>query len=319
MQPPPQLTSARPRRKPAGFRESGDWESPRPRKPSAGSPSSHRVPRATPSRHGTPGSPGERARLLTRLNTQPAALCGAVTRNPPPPADATAEPRVPTSERWPGGECCPGLHRVHRTAGSALPAAAARPPPLPPLSRLDPEWEEPTGSGSGRVPALAPPRLFPSLRKLHSCEGQGLCFLGGALTPGRGLGSKVGPERPWRGSQNPGRGLRVLGVVCELGGVCVSWAGFSRPGRAYRTGASIIFSGAGSVRIGQDLRPWGGACASLHNSPLSKAGLGLRQAAGRSQGKFPSGGKGGDLLRLCEPVTVFFRIGRPKSTDDPAT
>lgn len=190
--------------------------------PSSGSPSSHRVPRATPSRRGTRGSPGERARLLTGLHTQPAALCGAVTRNPPPPPDAPAEPRVPTSERWPGGECCTGLHR---TAGSAPPAAAAQPPPLPPLSRRDPEWEEPTGQESGRVPALAPPRLFPPPRKLGRCEGRDRCVLGGALAMGRSLGLRVGPEGPggvtesWEGPERPGRGLdagrslRVLGRV----------------------------------------------------------------------------------------------------------
>lgn len=69
---------------------SGKARGPAAPQPSAGSPGSHRVPRATPSRRGTPGSPGERARLLTRLNTQPAALCGAVTRSPPPPPDAPA-------------------------------------------------------------------------------------------------------------------------------------------------------------------------------------------------------------------------------------
>lgn len=57
-----------------------------------------------------------------------------------------------------GASAALGYTGLHRTAGSALPAAAARPPPLPPLSRRDPEWEEPSGSGSGRVPALAPPR-----------------------------------------------------------------------------------------------------------------------------------------------------------------
>ncbi|XP_021035573.1 basic salivary proline-rich protein 2-like [Mus caroli] len=57
-----------------------------------------------------------------------------------------------------GASAALGCTGLHRTAGSALPAAAARPPPLPPLSRRDPEWEEPTGPGSRRVPALAPPR-----------------------------------------------------------------------------------------------------------------------------------------------------------------
>ncbi|XP_021080557.2 collagen alpha-1(III) chain-like [Mesocricetus auratus] len=94
---------------PAGFGDSGGWESPQ---PSAGSPGSHRVPRATPSRRGTPGSPGDRARLPPGLAPQPAALCGAVTRNPPPPPGASAVPLVPTSERWPGGTGCPGLPRT---------------------------------------------------------------------------------------------------------------------------------------------------------------------------------------------------------------
>lgn len=140
-------------------------------------------------------SPGERARLPPGLAPQPAALCGSVTRNPTPSPGRVRGAASPYLRALARRQRCPGLHR---TAESAPAAAAPRPPPLPPLSRRDPEWEELAGPGSGRVRALVPPRPFPPLHKLRTCEGRDLRALGGALLPARSPFASAG-ARPWLG------------------------------------------------------------------------------------------------------------------------
>lgn len=123
--------------------------------------------------------------------------------------------------------------------------------------------------GSRRSPR---PDDFRHCANSAAAKGGALRVLGGDLASGRGLGLKVGPGRP-------GWGHRVLGGACAPWAWSARWAepacpgqSSHAPGRAYRTGAWIIFSGVGSDHIGRGLRPWGGACESLHSSRLTKAG-----------------------------------------------
>lgn len=80
MQPPPQLTSARPRRKqlPAGFEESDEWESPRPRSPAREAPARTGFPAPPLLDAGRGGAPGN-ARASRLGSTHSRLLCAELS------------------------------------------------------------------------------------------------------------------------------------------------------------------------------------------------------------------------------------------------
>uniref|UniRef100_A0A8B9WVM7 Thiopurine S-methyltransferase n=1 Tax=Bos mutus grunniens TaxID=30521 RepID=A0A8B9WVM7_BOSMU len=228
---------------PRGIREAGrsntpGQESTPPAHSSGWDPPPHPSPLSNPGTEVEPqgtSPPRTRAKSAAQgqesLHPGQAALCRAVTRNPPPPPRPPPEPRVPpappprsageTERAAPGcGRLSGAAHLAHRTAGSAPRAAASTrppppPPPLPPLSRRDPWWEEPAGPGRSRVPAfasaarLAPPWPFPPLRKARAPgEGGGVCApREGRARGGAEPGVRVfSPYGPWAASESAAGG-----------------------------------------------------------------------------------------------------------------
>lgn len=117
-------------------RRVGKPAAPQPRSPAREAPACTGSPTPPLPNAGRRGAPGN-ARASRPGSTHSRPLCAELSPEARRhPQARPREARVPTSERWPGGECCPGLHRAApdgliRTASCSSSAAAASAPITP--------------------------------------------------------------------------------------------------------------------------------------------------------------------------------------------